>query len=158
MSRTADPEAPLRAASLRSARVVDTRMLLTVRFAPETNERCLVLCPELDATSRDLVVAVDLRLPTLSARTSVWIHRDDWDGFIDALDSLERTRSGEARLTAMSPGELDLVVRVLDRAGHVGVEGLVGEGGQDAWYVGFSVFAIDPTSLPALVREGRRGR
>ncbi len=155
MSRTVDQRTAART-STRSARVVDTRILLGVRFAPETNERCLVLRPELDPTSRDLVVAVDLRLPTLSARTSVWIHRDDWDGFVDALESLERTRSGEARVTAMSPGELDLVVRVLDRAGHVGVEGLVGEEGRDAWQVRFSTFAIDPTSLPALVREGRR--
>lgn len=129
-----------------------------MRFESATRQRWVELLVQSDEVSGDLRVDVELHTPALSARTSAWIHREAWDAFAAALESLERQRAGTAHLTSMSPGKLELTVRALDRAGHVGVEGLVGRQGADAWQARFSVFGVDPTALPELVRHARAAR
>ena len=58
---------------------------------------------------------------------SVWASRPVWDAFLGNLHALARTRSGEARLISMSPADLEIRVHVYDRAGHVRVNGHVGD-------------------------------
>ncbi len=88
---------------------------------------------------------------------TVWIGRDEWQGFLRALKELDRTRRGDARVRSMSPDELELVVLATDRAGHMAAEGWLAR----TWYgrdtflrdrVSFGI-EIDPSVLPALVRQ-----
>ena len=87
----------------------------------------------------------------------IWIDAYEQRRFLEALRALERDRQGEARVTAMSPEELELTVRVVDSLGHVSVAGMIGRiqyFGQsyDRLVLKFS-FTLDPTSLPQLVRD-----
>ncbi len=89
----------------------------------------------------------------------VWFHPDEFERFRVELEDLERSRKGEARLVTMSPGELDLVIRIVDSLGHVAVEGVVGRHvyAEHEYYkleCRFG-FPIDPTTLPGLLRDVR---
>ena len=88
---------------------------------------------------------------------TVWIGRDDWARFLQDVRALERTRSGEARVGAMSPNEFELSIITVDRAGHIAAEGWVGREyvtrtGVLHDRVHFAV-DIDPTDLPRLVSD-----
>jgi hypothetical protein len=54
---------------------------------------------------------------------AVWVEADEWTGFLQALRELERTRRGAAELRSVVPEECVIRFRILDSAGHVGVEG-----------------------------------
>jgi len=88
---------------------------------------------------------------------AVWIGRHEWAGFLEDLGVLERTRRGEAHVTAMSPEEFRLALFASDRAGHLAAEGRVareyaGRHGALRDRASFS-FALDPATLPTLVRQ-----
>src|SRR4051794_14561571 len=51
------------------------------------------------------------------AKTYAWVRRDVLRTFIEQLLLLERRREGMAKLTSMSPGELEMVIEIIDRAG-----------------------------------------
>lgn len=88
----------------------------------------------------------------------VWFAADDFQRFVEAVRLLERDRSGEAQLGSMSPEDLELGIRVRDRAGHVTASGWVGRVSYGSTRepvvarVGFS-FDVDPTHLPGIVAE-----
>ena len=83
----------------------------------------------------------------------IYIVFDDLSDFISEFQTLENERRGEARLRAASPEEFDLLIRIIDRAGHV----LISLRLQDLSYYETAVipcsleltFGIDPTTLPA---------
>ena len=76
-------------------------------------------------------------------------------GRSSSLDGAEAS-DAEAKLDSMSPGELSLVVRSLDRAGHMGVEGSLGVRTFEAEAaLRFSVLSFDPSQLPPLARAAR---
>src|SRR5688572_29582272 len=54
---------------------------------------------------------------------TAWISASELSGFLIQLVEVDSKRSGSATLTSMSPGELSLSFRSLDRLGHMGVEG-----------------------------------
>src|SRR5437867_13186394 len=87
----------------------------------------------------------------------IWIDANDQHRFVTELQDLERDRRGEARVAAMSPEEFELGVRVVDSAGHVVVEGLIGKlqyfGQRHARLLFRFAFVLDPTRLPSLVRD-----
>jgi hypothetical protein len=87
----------------------------------------------------------------------IWIDANDQRRFLDDVRRVDKQRKGEARLSSMSPHEFELIVRVVDRAGHVSVEGLLARlrysgNRHDRLLLKFS-FALDPTMLPKLVGE-----
>lgn len=95
--------------------------------------------------------------PFAGRNDTVGIRYDQWADFLESLRELERTRQGEARVTAMSPAEFQLAVFATDRAGHMAAEGWVGReyGGRDGAFhdrVCFSI-EIDPSTLPEIVRQ-----
>jgi hypothetical protein len=106
----------------------------------------------------DVLVFVRVRLREFSGAVDAWILRDVWTEFLNQLRRLERDRAGEATLQSMSPDELRLRVFALDRAGHMGVDGELTSYHSAAHRPGsttlkFGAIEIDPTALPALVRE-----
>ena len=77
--------------------------------------------------------------------------------FCKVLISLEQARTGEAVLKSVSPGELELVVRAVDRKGHMAVEGVVGyhylgETGTRYWHAAHFGFEFDPSQLQEAVK------
>ncbi len=105
-----------------------------------------------DDSRSDIRVVARVYYAGFTGETQVWVARGEWAEFSNQLVELERTRSGEAVLNAMSPGELQLRLFTTDRLGHVAVEGFVGRrGASKECRLTFSHVAFDPTALPGLV-------
>ena len=92
-----------------------------------------------------------------AADTSPWVSADNLATFVNELRRLERERTGEARLTSMSPGELTLTVKVVDRAGHAAISGQVGRHcfmrDERVWCTLPFDLELDPTELPTILAE-----
>ena len=108
----------------------------------------------------DVRVIARVRFGDFGGTVDAWIARDTWSTFSEQLIALERTRQGKAMLESMSPGELRLCLRSLDRQGHMGVEGelthnLYGAGGRrpQLLQLQFDAMEFDPTLLPRLIAE-----
>lgn len=112
----------------------------------------------------DLEFAVRVHVATFRGvfhgETTCWVELTALVAFTEELRRLELQRIGSAKLESMSPGELLLEIRVVDRAGHVSAVGRVGlrglvdgraaEGSTIAFHIPFC-----PSALPDLVREFR---
>jgi hypothetical protein len=109
-----------------------------------------------DGPSHDVLVIVDVRCRGFTGRIDTWILREAWAAFCDRLDMLEHRRLGEASVESISPKELLLTIRSLDRAGHMGIEGFVGYRGTNGeTLLTFSWLPFDPSSLPQIARDAR---
>jgi hypothetical protein len=110
------------------------------------------------AAGGDVRVVVRARLLDFSGAADAWVLRDAWSEFLRQLRQLEQDRRGEASLLAISPEELRVRIFALDRAGHVGVEGeltsfFIAKHDPRAASLKFGTIEIEPSALPALVRE-----
>ncbi len=121
--------------------------------------------PARSPCSGDTRFAVRVRVASpdtaFSAETWCWIALRVLASFAEQLQLLEERRQGSAVLESMSPGELQLEIRVTDRAGHVGAFGQVGHHchggtGQALWSVIAFAIPFCPTELPDLVQEFAR--
>ena len=109
-----------------------------------------------DGDAYDVLLNVSVRRAGFSATADTWVSAEAWHAFAQQLAILEERRQGEARVESISPGELLLVVRSVDRAGHLGVEGQIGTRTYDTEVsMHFSVFAFDPSQLPGFARSAR---
>jgi hypothetical protein len=109
-----------------------------------------------DGDAYDVLLTISVSRAGFSATADTWISADAWHAFAQQLSVLEERRQGDARVESISPGELLLVVKSVDRAGHLGVEGRVGTQTYDAEVtMQFSVFGFDPSQLAAFAREAR---
>jgi hypothetical protein len=94
-----------------------------------------------------------------TGEVEAWILRANWTTFSNQLETLERTRRGEALLESISPGELRLRIQSIDALGHMGVDGELagsfhGDGRQrQVVHLRFGLVEFDPTMLPGLVAE-----
>ncbi len=106
--------------------------------------------------AHDILLVVRARFHGFAAEVDVWVQREAWMGFTQDLVVLEERRQGEARLESLSPGELSVVVRSTDRAGHMGAEGTLATQGYDYQArMQFQVLAFDPSQLPVFVHGAR---
>jgi hypothetical protein len=109
-----------------------------------------------DVDAHDVLIVAAVSRSGFSATIDAWISAGAWHSFAQQLSVLEELRQGKASVASLSPGELELTVRSLDRAGHLGAEGLVGIRTFDSEVcLTFSAFAFDPSQLPAFAREAR---
>jgi hypothetical protein len=106
----------------------------------------------------DVRLRVRARQGDFSGAVDAWIGTDQWKAFMDGLMALERQRAGQAALESVSPGELRLEWRSLDRAGHMGLSGEMTQHVYNAWgeletlRLRFGTIEFDPTLLPDLIR------
>jgi hypothetical protein len=97
-----------------------------------------------------------VRFHAFAAEIQSWVLRAASLAFAQELAVLERRRQGEAKLQGMSPDELSIVVRSIDRAGHMGVEGIVGARRHNYnASLRLAVLAFDSSQLPAFVHDAR---
>ncbi|NMO21441.1 hypothetical protein HPC49_42935 [Pyxidicoccus fallax] len=130
-----------------------------MRIQSEDRTRGVVL--ELaEQLSPDLHLSVDAHLGAFTGKTAVWVEREAFTDFLQALEALERTRQGSARLESISPGELELVIRSVDSVGHLVLQLSLA----DHPYVGDDRmehrlrggFALDPSRLPEVLADFQR--
>jgi len=127
-----------------------------MRASSDTGDYVEIERAEPHDVSGDLLLLVRIKRHQFSGEIDAWVEQRAWFSFAQELTILEQTRQGEARLEGISPGELSLVFRSLDRAGHVGVEGTIGRRAFDGDVaLRFSVFSFDPSQLVALARKAR---
>jgi hypothetical protein len=113
--------------------------------------------PRWEVGNADLPLFVRVARDGFAAETRTWVERHDWFAFAQALSAMEECRSGEAHIASMSPNELSLTVKVVDRRGHMGIEGSVGKREFDREILlRFSVFAFDSSQIVELARDARR--
>jgi len=104
----------------------------------------------------DILLVIDLRTRGFTGRIDTWISRDAWVTFCEQLTLLESRRQGEAEVESISPDELRLTIRSIDRAGHLAIGGVLGyRGTHGEVLLSFSPIAFDPSALPDLLREAR---
>ncbi len=108
----------------------------------------------------DTRFAVRVRCGSFSAETTAYIEAGGLSSFADELHRVEEARQGAAAVESMSPGELLLEVRIIDRAGHAAVLGQVGSWcfrGLDGphWNVVGYCIRFCPSLLPQITREFR---
>lgn len=113
-----------------------------------------VEAPTPHSTGGDVRLAVRVTHGDFAGATDTWVLLETWDAFLGTLRTLERHRRGEARVHGISPGELVLRIFATDRAGHLAVEGEVGQLGA-GWEarLKFPPIAFDPSLLPRLIAE-----
>lgn len=125
---------------------------MSIHVAFEDSESSLEL--EIAFADPDPHLVVRLTVPGFSASTETYVLESEWNGFLQELRSLEATRQGEAVVESISPGELRLRVKSLDRAGHMGIEGHIGiRGPRNEFRFTFDTLEFDPTRLCSLVME-----
>lgn len=102
----------------------------------------------------DVRVMISVSRAGFTATADTWVSAAAWHAFAQQLSTLEERRQGEARVESISPEELVLVVRSVDRSGHLGVEGRVGTRTYDTTVsLRFSVFTFDPSQLAPFARQ-----
>jgi hypothetical protein len=109
----------------------------------------------------DVHVCIRDGTSAFSGNSWAWVEMAVLVEFTDQLRKLEESRSGQATLVAMSPGELELEIRNTDLLGHMAVFGKVEHdcyGGIDGPHRSGIQFGIpfDPGELPGLLREFAR--
>lgn len=98
-----------------------------------------------------LFVAVSAR--GFSGTANVWVLGEVWTSFLKGLEVLDRTRSGVATVESMSPDELVLTFRIVDRAGHVAFACTLGRRlASGTAVLRISDVRFDPTEIPTVVR------
>jgi len=109
------------------------------------------LCFSIEFKSRDVSCVV----------AEVWIEIEKMRGFLNALETLDTTRQGEAALEGISPGELGLRIFPLDGRGHIGLEvklmGMrwIGDNHKRIEYGCHTSFELDPTALSHITNDFR---
>ena len=127
-----------------------------MRLGSDAGDHVMIEAADSGGDTYDVLLIVRVQYRGFAAQIDCWVQRAAWLGFTQDLVALEERRQGEARLESISPGELSIVVRSTDRAGHVGVEGTVGARGFDyAASLHFGVIVLDPSQLPAIVHGAR---
>ena len=114
---------------------------------------------ETDPRTGDVRVVAHAAVGSFGGEVSAWVDAVAWTAFAQELRELEHARSGSATLESISPGELSLCIRALDRLGHMGIEGRlahyyygVGSRQPERLLFEFGSVEFDPTLLPELVR------
>jgi hypothetical protein len=128
--------------------------MTALRIASESGD--YISIDRIDPSEADIRIAVEVRSRGFTGRIDTWILRQAWIDFCDQLSVLEELRQGEATVESVSPKELGLTVRAIDRAGHMAIEGSMGYRGiKGETLLAFSPMPFDPSTLPALLRYAR---
>ena len=112
------------------------------------------LQPRFAPGDADLALTVHVFRDGFLGDIQTWVARHDWFAFAQALGVLEQRRTGEANLQSMSPGELKLTVKSLDRAGHLGIEGAIARREFDREIeLRFSIIPFEASQLVEFTKE-----
>lgn len=74
----------------------------------------------------DAYATVSVRSSGFTGHNDLWLHQEAIALFARQLAELDRSLKGEAKLSSISPNELELLVRAVSSKGHVAVSGATG--------------------------------
>jgi len=74
----------------------------------------------------DVYLSVQVESNGFICHNELWIFKEEFDSFVQALIELEEKRKGEAVLTSISPNELELKVHSVTNRGHIAIVGKTG--------------------------------
>ncbi|SUS05878.1 conserved hypothetical protein [uncultured Defluviicoccus sp.] len=104
----------------------------------------------------DAYVSIAIQSHGSAGCNDLYVLSSDFRVFCSSLLSLQRSLQGEARLTAVMPEELDIVVAPADRLGHIQVKGCTGYhvlvAHTSYWHSVHFGFQVEPTQLDAAVK------
>ena len=105
----------------------------------------------------DVHLDVEVSSQGFKGRASVWVEAAGLQSFLQQLRQLEERREGAAELLSMSPDELALQIRSVNRRGHMAVAGRLARIqyiGEKAGYLHALEFGFefDPTTLGEILR------
>ena len=103
----------------------------------------------------DARLSIRVQSHGFSGRNALWAQREVLRAFAGQIAELERSLAGEAKLSSISPGELELTIRSVSPRGHIAVMGSAthrrtGENGSYLHSVSFG-FEIESTQLSAAL-------
>lgn len=105
----------------------------------------------------DAYVTVLVQSGRFRGHNDLWVQREALRDFAAQLAALDRDLSGEARLSGVSPDELELVVRAVTSRGHVALSGRTGyfiQGDHGRYWHSVSFgFEFDPGQLSGVLRH-----
>jgi hypothetical protein len=105
----------------------------------------------------DVRLSIQVESHGFAAAGTAWVEAPALDQFVRELDQLEQRRQGEAVLVGMSPGEFELKIRSVDRAGHMAVTGrlvrFVWESANQHQHLLEFGFEFCPSRLQQFVRD-----
>jgi hypothetical protein len=109
-------------------------------------------------TPGDFRLRVAVESSNFSGCHSVWISLPNYQRFLNQLDELELHRKGSAELPSMSPGAFRLRISIVDRSGHLVLDGSLGQSDHLRSSVTIEHrldfgFEFDPSDLVRIVRE-----
>jgi hypothetical protein len=120
----------------------------SIEIADAATERPLVGAPR-----ADVWLSIRVLYHEFSGAIHAWIWREQWDGFLEAIRELERTRTGFARLQGMSPGGLELTFRIANPRGSLFIEGTIGKIGLHVASLQFGPMELDAGMLADYVKQ-----
>ena len=95
----------------------------------------------------DAYIIISLNSNGFSGKNDLWVIAEELQEFCTSLVRLEKERKGEATLTSISPGELDLKIHSIDSLGHLAVSGTTGYERDDMQHSVTFGFEFEPTEL-----------
>lgn len=74
----------------------------------------------------DAYVTISVHSNGFSGKNDLWVGAEELQEFCASLVKLEKKRKGEASLSSISPGELNLKIYSVDSLGHLAIKGTTG--------------------------------
>ena len=99
----------------------------------------------------DAYVVISVNSNGFSGKNDLWVAAEEFQKFCAALVKLEEERKGEATLTSISPGVLDLKFHSIDSLGHFAVTGTTGHEIDNMQHSVTFGFEFDPAQLVKAV-------
>lgn len=134
---------------------------VTLKITDEQQQNSLQIeLPETEYSEWDVRIRFDLQINHTGGSINhsgerVCLDRHQIGIFIRELEELDEKRQGEVSITAMSPDEMYLGIKAIDDLGHLAVVLRTWQrpiNYQVYQYKLEAEFAIDPTSLPKIIR------
>jgi hypothetical protein len=95
----------------------------------------------------DAYIIITVNSNGFSGKNDLWVGAEELKEFCVSLVRLEKERNGEATLSSMSPGELNLKIYSIDSLGHLAVAGTTGYQVVDIPHSLTFGFEFDPSQL-----------
>jgi hypothetical protein len=105
----------------------------------------------------DAYVQIAISSSGFMGHNDLWIQSDELRQFCAGLAALDRTLRGEAKLSSMSPDELELTIRSVSLRGHLAVSGktgyLVRSENTETWHSISFGFEFEPSLLSRALTD-----
>jgi hypothetical protein len=90
-----------------------------------TGEKAVFLLHWTEDGSGDFLVSIEAEADDFRGHADGHVVGSDMRRFIEDLKRLDQSRNGKAQLSSVAQGEFKVTIQAIDRAGHMGVSGVL---------------------------------